>query len=456
MSNKESVPVTSAKPTSIRFVMIALAMLVATLLYLDRICLSAAGTSIAADLKLTDRQLDWLLGAFFWTYALGQLPAGWLGDRFGARWMLGAYVILWSACTGLMGFANGIAILLVLRLGCGLFEAGAYPVAASIVRRWVPRTQRGMASSWIALGGRIGGAIAPILTIQLMLWWTLGNDWWAAPSDAIASVSSWRPVMMIYGLAGIAIAVVFLIYFRNWPTEHPYVNAAEVELIRDGDPPMLSRTTSIDAPPIAAMIASFSLWMNCFVQFASNLGWAFLVTKMPQYLKDVHDSTQQAQGWLQSIPLIAGIVGLLLGGWITDICRNHLGPRWGCSIAMAISRSIVAVAFLSCLFVHTSMEATLCLAVVGFATDLGVPACWAYGQDVGGHHVGSVVGWSNMWGNFGAAVSPVVLGGVVALYAIPSDGWHAAFLGCAILNVFAAIAAIGVNATHPLRPIEPT
>jgi MFS family permease len=406
----------SAKPTSIRYRMILLAMLVAVLLYLDRICMSTAGKSVAADLKISDQQLNVILGAFFWTYALGQLPAGWLGDRYGARWMLGVYIILWSLCTGLMGLANSVFAVVALRLGCGLFEAGAYPVAASIVRRWVPAERRGIASSLVAVGGRLGGAMAPILTIQLMLWWTLGNQWWGAPDDAVAAITSWRPVMILYGLAGIVIAFIFMAMFRNWPNEHPRVNAAEAELIRGIEPTTHSSTMSLDAPPIVAMVLSYSLWMNCIVQFAANFGWAFLVTKMPKYLEDVHHSTQQAQGWLQSLPLLAGILGLLMGGWLTDSFTRIYGRRWGRSIAMAVSRIIVAVAFLGCLVVDTPIETVLCLSMVGLATDLGTPACWAYGQDVGGNHVGSVVGWSNMWGNFGAALSPVILGGVVSSF----------------------------------------
>ena len=452
------------RPTSIRYQMIGLAMLVAVLLYLDRICMSTAAEAVAADLKITKPQLDWLLGAFFWTYALGQLPAGWLGDRYGARWMLGAYILLWSLCTGLMGIASTASILLALRLGCGLFEAGAYPVAASIVRRWVPIERRGFASSIIALGGRVGGAIAPILTVQLMLWFTLGSQWGTASKDAVPDITSWRPVMIIYGIAGIVIAILFMAIFRDWPDKHPQVNPAEVDLIRRGDPKLSASVETRLAPPIREMILSLPMWMNSFVQFASNMGWAFLVTKMPQYLKQVHDSPPLEQGWLQSLPLVAGILGLLLGGLFTDRLTRSLGLRWGRSIAMFLSRLIVAFAFLGCLVVDSSFEATLCLALVGLATDLGTPACWAYGQDVGGRHVGSVVGWSNMWGNFGAALSPVCLGWIVAQFAIDNDksesakrlaleaGWHSAFVFCAILNVVAAVAALGINASRPLRP----
>ena len=76
---------------------------------------------------MTDNQYANLLSAFFWAYALFQLPAGRLGDRYGARLVLSAYLFLWSLRTGLMGAVSGFAALLALRLGCGLFEAGAYP-----------------------------------------------------------------------------------------------------------------------------------------------------------------------------------------------------------------------------------------------------------------------------------------------------------------------------------------
>lgn len=109
--------------TRMRYLMILLATLVAVLLYLDRICISTAGASVAKDLGITRDQLNHLLGAFFWSYALGQLPAGWLGDRYGARWMLGLFIVLWSLSTGLLGFATTLAGVWWLRMSCGLFEA---------------------------------------------------------------------------------------------------------------------------------------------------------------------------------------------------------------------------------------------------------------------------------------------------------------------------------------------
>ena len=92
-----------------------------------------------------------------------------LADRFGVRLMLSTYLAIWSLLTGLMGFAQGFLMLVLFRLGCGLFEAGAYPACAGLIRRWIPYERRGMASGIVSFGGRIGGTVAPLATAYLML-----------------------------------------------------------------------------------------------------------------------------------------------------------------------------------------------------------------------------------------------------------------------------------------------
>src|ERR1019366_10349354 len=97
--------------------------------------------------------------AFSLTYAIGQIPGGWLSDRFGPRLTLALYLAIWSALTGLMGFVHGFLLLVLFRLGCGLFEAGAYPACAGLIRRWIPFEKRGLARGIASIGGRLGGTI---------------------------------------------------------------------------------------------------------------------------------------------------------------------------------------------------------------------------------------------------------------------------------------------------------
>ncbi len=138
-----------------------------------------------------------------------------------------------------VGSSSGIVSLLVLRLACGLFEAGAYPVCSGIVRTWVPPSRRGFASGVVAVGGRLGGALAPVLTIQLMLWWSYGGDYWTAVNSEPA-ITSWRPVMMIYGVVGIVIALIFVWLYRDRPARHPLVSPEELKIIY-GDEPSIKR-----------------------------------------------------------------------------------------------------------------------------------------------------------------------------------------------------------------------
>ena len=157
------------QPTRIRYRVIAVSTLMGILLYLDRFCIGIAEPFIRQDLGLTKQQMGIFMSAFFWPYALAQIPSGWLADRFGARKMMTIYILAWSFFTAMMGLANGFIMLVAMRAAYGLGQAGAYPTSSSIVSRWIPPLGRGAASSFIALGGRIGGAIAPVLTAILIV-----------------------------------------------------------------------------------------------------------------------------------------------------------------------------------------------------------------------------------------------------------------------------------------------
>lgn len=107
-------------------------------------------------------------------------------------------------------------------------------------------------------------------------------------------------------------------------------------------------------------------------------------------------------------------------------------------------------AFVACLYAPTAWAVTAAFAVVAWATDLGTPALWAYSQDVGRRHVGSVLGWSNMWGNLGGAVSPLILGWVKASY----QRWDEVFLTCAAVFLVAGVCALAVDAVTPVVPAQ--
>ncbi len=136
------------------------------------------------------------------------------------------------------------------------------------------------------------------------------------------------------------------------------------------------------------------------------------------------------------------------GGWRADGCRHaSMGTALRSSHSISIVASHRRVAFIGCMAVKDPVQATLFLALVGFATDLGIGAVWAYAQDVGGRHCGSVMGWANMWGNLGAAFSPLIMGAILQRFELNVElGWQIAFVSCALIQLLAVFASLGVTA----------
>ena len=393
--------------------LVAATALVAVLLYLDRVCLSIVGEQLKPDLRLTDDQYALLLSGFFWAYALFQLPAGWLGDRFGAGRVLSVYLLGWSACTGLMGVAGGFAGLLALRVGCGLFEAGAYPLAAGIVRRSVPATHRGIASGAVAVGGRLGGAVAPTLTAAL----------------AAGTADGWRRPFLLYGAVGVVGAVGYFLWVRRGDVAEP-----------------------VGPPPVRELAVDRSAWLCSVVQFLANFAWVFIITLFPTYLAQMFAVPVDNRGFYQGLPLFAGIFGMLLGGWLSDLAVRRVGLRWGRAAPVAVTRLAVGAAYVACTGATDPLTVTLLLCVVAAATDMGTAPVWAWAQDVGGRHVGAVLGWVNTWGNVGAAVAPLVVQAIRNRYPDdPAAGWQAAFLACGGVQLVAAAAAVGIDASRAVR-----
>ncbi|WP_166822248.1 MFS transporter [Thalassoroseus pseudoceratinae] len=565
-------PENPQQPTHIRHLVVFVAMLMAVLLYLDRFCVGFAVDYIREDLRLTQTQISWFISAFFWSYALAQVPSGWLSDRYGARIMLAIYVLSWSVFTAMIGAVYSFAMLLFARVGCGLGQAGAYPTSASVVSKWVPFPNRGLASAIVAFGGRAGGALAPLLTASLIVFFlpadattTLQPDdmldrqgflteaqqafetsdspspkthlasilfttesdashpKWntdeelltelnrlitdsdlydaeafrssSLPREAIALIRDrserdltdaecqrlnrflleesfpdsigklyapgWRPVMMLYGSLGIFVAGLVWLVFRSRPEKHPWCNAAEAEMIEN------SRPVNAPSPhgkpgrvPLVRLLTSRSMWLVCLMQFGTNVGWLFLVAWLPRYLLEVHSVPILQRGFLASVPLMFGIAGVLFGGRLTDFLTARAGLKWGRRWPLLITRSTAAVGYAIVLWLSTlppdSPLQTVWMYVaafslVSFSTDSGTGSVWAFNQDVGGRYVGSVLGWSNMWGNLGAAVSPLIYN--YYLGENPTGGdWNQMFLVCLGAFVIAGLCALGVDATRTIAP----
>src|SRR4051794_27078173 len=206
MSTAITPETTTSRATRVRFIVLAFLCVLAFLTYFDRVCIASAQGDIKADLGLSDAQMGYILGGFWFTYALFEIPIGWWGDRFGSRRTLTRIVLAWSLFTALSGSATGFASLLAFRFLFGLGEAGAYPNMARIQSRWLPARSRGRAGGLLWLMARWGGAFSPVIFGKMLR--GLGSDGFRSAVAGVpvlnhlAGVAPWRMGFWTSGLVG--------------------------------------------------------------------------------------------------------------------------------------------------------------------------------------------------------------------------------------------------------------
>lgn len=421
----------SGNATHIRYALLGVATANAFLLYLDRICMMTVvhSSSFTGELGLSEKDVGNVLSAFFFAYALGQLPAGWLADRFGPRRMLVAYIVSWSTCTALTGFTAGIAALIAVRLACGLAEAGAYPASARVISRWFPYGHRARANSLVAFGGRLGLALAPWLTVEV-----------------IARLHGWRPVLWIYGSIGLALAAATHIVFRDDPALHPWTNEGERDLIHSSSPSLPNPDHRF---PYLELLQHRGLWLLSLGAVGLNFGWALLVTWLPKYLKSVRGLGEEDANFAVTIALTCGVAGVLFGGWWCDALTRWFGARWGRRLPILIGGTMGAAAYLVCPALQTAQGVIIACGLVAFATDSANPAIWSLSQDIGRHHVAATLAWSNMWGNLGASAIAKAIPLALASTLHHAD-WSEVFWMCAGSFLVFAASALFIDSTKML------
>src|SRR6201998_414168 len=222
----------ASQPTKTRWLVLVLISFMYLIVYMDRSNISVAQPEIARQFGLSKTAMGLVLAAFTWAYALGQVPSGWFGDRFGPKRVLTVIMTLWSATAVMTGAALGFGSLFSARFSLGLSEAGAFPVASRGMQLWFPRVERGRIQGTTHFFSRFAVAVTHFIAGSILL------------------AFGWRAIFYIFGSLGIMWAIGFNLFFRNLPEDHKGVNRAELACIRGVNP-----DGTIKQPPATAVRA---------------------------------------------------------------------------------------------------------------------------------------------------------------------------------------------------------
>ena len=367
--------------------------------------------------------MGWSVSAFNWTYALFQVPGGWMADRIGSRLVLAAAITWWSVFTSATGASFNGTSLAVMRGLFGMGEAAAFPAASRALVRWWPAHRRAFGQGFQHSGSRLGAAIAPVLVVFLM------------------TRVGWRAVFYLFGAGGILVALFWYTYYRDLPHQHFGVNPEELKLLDAGAPPPL-----VVRPPVpwGRILRSRDLWYLSMMYFC--YGWVLwmYLQWLPTYLAEVRHFAQIRMGIGASIPLLAATVTNMAGGWISDALARKWGDLRRGRVAVSIlGFAIAGIAILPGVLARDSTTGLACLTVALAGLELTVAVSWALCLDLAGDFSGSVTGVMNTLGNLGGALSTVMIGHLSTLF-----GWTVPFLVASFLCLVAALLATRIDPTR--------
>ncbi len=422
MDDSLSAPV---RPSGIRHRVLWIVVIAYMITYMDRVCIGHAAPAIRAEFGFDVVVMGWIFSAFNWSYALFQIPGGWLGDRFGPRRVLTAIVLWWSFFTAATALAWGRWSMAGFRFLFGMGEAGAFPTATRALSHWLPASERGFAQGITHSGARLGAALTPPIVVYLMTHY------------------GWRSVFYIFGLMGAIWAFFWYLYYRDRPEQHPAVNSAELALIHQNDAHRVSPTDRVSVP-WRKILGNSNMWLICAMYFCYAYSIWMYLTWFPTYLLEARQFTLQEMGFWHMIALGAATVGDTVGGWSSDHLARRTGNLRLARRAVAIAGFGVAVACIIPATLTSDRYLSVALTTLAlFSLELTVGVSWAVVMDIGPEYAGSVSGVMNMCGNLGGVLASIAVG-----YMVRSYGWQLPFLVAGAFCLFGALLFLRIDPTE--------
>lgn len=352
------------------------------LLYIDRVCISAAKSPITDALDLSDKQFGWVLSAFALGYALLQTPSGVLLDKKGPRSVLTLIVSLWSLFTAFTGLAWNFVSLLIVRFLFGAGEAGAFPGISKSSIAWFPVKERGLVTGINFSGSRLGAAFSMPLVIFLIN--TLG----------------WRNSFFVLGFIGIAWSVLWYKWYRDLPEDHASVSHDELDYILEHR----QKINTVNKKEISwnTVLKNREVWYTMMQYFASNYIFFFCLTWLFPFLKNKYHIDDITLSYWVSMPFFAGALGNYFSGYLVDYLYKNKGIVISRRYPAMIGFSLIAIGLIANLQADSIYLSITFLSIAIFGADMTLSPSWSYCMDVGKQYAGVLSGTMNMAGNLGS------------------------------------------------------
>jgi ACS family glucarate transporter-like MFS transporter len=382
-------PAPAAPLTRVRYCVVAFAVLLAMVTYLDRACIATLAPHMMRDLGLTKNEMSVVYSAFALAYAVFEIPTAWWADRIGTRSVLTRIVLWWSGFTMLTATAWNFSSLVVTRTLFGAGEAGAWPSVARTFSRWIPRSERGKVQGVFFSGAHLAGGVTPMIVL------------------ALTQIMDWRAIFVLFGLLGVVWAVWWHHWFRDDPSEHRAVSPMELKMIAAGREPGGGHQQGWAY--WRRLLGHSNMLLLCLMYFPNSFAFYFCITWLPTYLHEKHHFDAMFLGFFAGLPLVLSVFGDLFGGMATDKVTKWFGLRLGRSGVGTAGYVLAGSAMILAGVVSQPQLAAWLIAVALSASMFTLGASWSTCLDIGGIHSGVVSATMNTSGQIGSVLSPLMV-----------------------------------------------
>jgi ACS family D-galactonate transporter-like MFS transporter len=412
-----------------RWFIVLMCFLAVAINYIDRANLGVAVPLIKKEYGLDPAVMGLVLSGFFWSYALMQLPCGWLIDRFGSRATYTVATLIMSAATVATAFAGGVVSLFACRLVLGVGEAFCYPVNAKVTALWFRRSERGLATGLWASGSRVGSA----LTLPLVAF--------------LIANFGWRAAFLVTGAIGLVWMVVWFAAYRD-PEHHPAVRPDQVTALQN------EYSVSAEQQKIrwADLFRYRTIWGMMIGFFCLNFVIYFFTTWFPSYLTEARGFSLEKLGTLGLLPGLAAIPAGWLGGYLSDYLFRRgwslTAARKTCLVGGMLTSSVVALAAI----VPGDMAALGLLSISYAGLAFAGANIWTLPGDVAPTqaHVASIGGIQNFASNIAGIALTTFTGLMVSL---TKGSFLVPLVVAGVISVIGAASYLFiVGEIAPLRP----
>lgn len=411
----------SAGRTGYRWIVLVMIFITYMIAGADRANIGVVIPVVRKDFNLSNTDVGALASLFYVSYALIQIPTGFLIEKFGIRRILVGSMVLTSIATLFTGLAASAAQLKVSRFLLGAAEGPINIGIVSTINRWFPPHEKGLATGVFMASIKFAPAFVPPLCAFLLLHF------------------GWRDVFLIFGVPGFLSALLWYWLVRDDPSQVRRCAPEEVAYIKNSAPIGAEKTADRDHPVTDTkwldkvirlrevellrtnreVLRSWNVWA-CALGYFFMVGITYaIMTWVPTYLVSVKHFSIMKMGVVASAPWVGAIVGNLAGGWLSD---NFFAKRRKPVMLITSAATVMMMyALINAPSEPISLAALLFLAGVllnlGYSTFLVYPMGIATKEKV--PFAASIV---NTAGSLGGAFTPFIVGVVLDRF-----NWDAVF-----------------------------